>query len=90
MIREPVYSAQAAEALDRLAAGSDARLHDAVCDAIDLICDHGDTAEARREQLRTARGTPVWKVSVRGARDGWVVLWWPVEDDAHVYYIGPL
>lgn len=90
MTREPVYSEQAADVLGRLAAGNDARLNDAVCDAIDLICDHGDTAEARREQLRTAQGTPPWKVSVRGANDDWVVLWWPVDDDAQIYYIGAL
>jgi hypothetical protein len=88
--REPVYSEQAAEVLGRLAAGSDSRLNDAVCDAIDLICDHGDTAAARREQMRTAQGTPVWKVSVRATSDDWVVLWWPVGDDAQIYYIGAL
>lgn len=90
MTREPVYSEQAADVLGRLAAGSDARLNDAVCDAIDLICDHGDTAEARREQMRTAQGTPVWKVSVRGPNIDWVVLWRPVDDDAQIYYIGAL
>jgi hypothetical protein len=88
--REPVYSEQAARALDRLEADTDARLNDAVCDVIDLICDLGDTAEARREQMRTAQGTPMWKVSVRGATEAWVVLWWPVGDDAQIYYIGPL
>jgi hypothetical protein len=88
--REPVYSRQAIVALDRLAAGSDDELHDAVCDAIDLICDHGDSAEARREQLRTASGTPLWKVAVRTRHDDWVVLWWPDGTDAQVYFIGDL
>jgi hypothetical protein len=88
--REPGYSQQAIDALDQLAAGSDDELYDAVCAAIDLICDHGDTAEARREQLRTARGTPVWKVAVRTRHDDWAVLWWPEGGDAHVYFIGAL
>jgi hypothetical protein len=88
--REPVFSQQAADTLGRLETGTDARLNDAVCDAIDLICDHGDSAEARREQLRTAEGTPVWKVTVRGRLEGCVVLWWPLGDDAQVFYVGPL
>ena len=90
MTREPVYSRQAIEALDQLAAGTDAELYDAVCDAIDLICDYGDTAEARREQLRTATGTPVWKVAVRTRHDDWVVLWWPDGADAQVFFVGAL
>lgn len=90
MSREPLYSEQAARVLDELEKGSDTRLNDAVCEAIDLICDFGDTAEARREQLRTAEGTPVWKVSVRGADSGWVMLWWPAGNDAQIYSIGPL
>jgi len=65
-------------------------MYEAVRDALDLICDHGDTAAARREQLRTANGSPVWKVSLRTRHDDWVVLWWPVDDDAQIYCIGPL
>ena len=48
MSREPLYSEQAARVLDELEKGSDTRLNDAVCEAIDLICDFGDTAEARQ------------------------------------------
>ena len=90
MKREPAYSPQAAAAIDRLEASSDIELYDAVCDAIDLICDHGDSAEARRQQYRTARGTPVWKVAVRTRRDDWVILWWPSGRDARIFYVGEL
>jgi hypothetical protein len=90
VIRDPVYSDQADAALATLADGVDLRLYDAVCDAIDLICDHGDSAEARREQLRTVAGSTVWKVAVRTRHQGWVVLWWPVEDKALIAYIGHL
>lgn len=38
----------------------------------------------------SASGTPVWKVPVRTAADGWVVLWWPPGELADIYYIGPL
>lgn len=90
MTREPLYSPDAARALDALEADStNSRLWNAVCDAIDLICDHGDTAEARREQLRTTGGTAVWKVAIR-THDDWVVLWWPQGDAAYIGYIGPL
>lgn len=90
MKREPLYSPAAAAALEALERGSDDDLDDAVCDAIDLVCDHGDSAEARREQLRTATGTAVWKVTVRTRHDDWVILWSPVEQEAQIYYLGPL
>ncbi len=90
MIREPSYSGQAESALNRLEAGADARLLDAVCDAVDLICDHGDMAAARREQLRTKIGNPVWKGAVRDRRHDWSVLWWPQDEIARIYYIGEI
>jgi hypothetical protein len=37
---EPNYSPQASAALDGLEAGIDDKLFGAVCDVIDLICDH--------------------------------------------------
>jgi hypothetical protein len=87
---EPNYSRQAAAALDSLESCTDEKLLNAVCDAIDLICDHPGDRKARAEQLRTASGTPIWKVPVRTAQDDWVVLWWPRGDIADIYYIGPL
>ncbi len=90
MIREPAYGPEADHALKALEASDDPQgIHilQAVCDTLDLICDHGDSAEARRQQLRTASGQGVWRVQVRGT--GWVVLWWPVGEEAWVYYIGP-
>ena len=89
---EPNYSSQAAAALDALESGTDDKLLNAVCGAIDLICDHPGDRKARAEQLRTASGTPIWKVPVpmRTAQDGWVVLWWPRGDTADIYYIGQL
>jgi hypothetical protein len=87
---EPNYSSQAAAALDSLDSGADDQLRNAVCDAIGLICDHPGDRRARAEQLRTATGTPIWKVPVRTAFDDWVVLWWPRGNVADIYYIGPL
>jgi hypothetical protein len=87
---EPNYSAQASAALDMLESGTDDKLLNAVCEIIDLICDHPGDRRARSEQLRTTSGTPVWKVPVRTWADDWVVLWWARGDLADIYYIGPL
>jgi hypothetical protein len=90
VILEPVYGTEADQALKNLEGSTDPRelhIYEAVCDALDLICDHGDLAEARRQQLRTSRGDAVWRVQVRGTT--WVILWWPAETEARIYYIGP-
>jgi hypothetical protein len=74
----PLYSPQAAAALDKLEADAAAGdLWNAVCDALDLILDRPGSAQARREALHTAAGTTIWKVPVRAPRetDDWVVLW---------------
>ena len=86
MTREPIYSAAAAEVVSHLEDGQDRALLNAVADAIDLVCDHGDTAEARREQLRTSAGTAVWKVTIRGSA-GWVLLWSPSGTEALIHHI---
>jgi hypothetical protein len=90
MSLEPNYSAQAFKALTSLDDGTDDKLLNAVCDVIDLICDHPGDRQARAEQLRTTSGTPVWKVPVRTTSDDWVVLWWPRGGVADIYYIGAL
>lgn len=77
---EPVvyYSGQAAETLDKIEADPGAvDLWNALCDTLDLIIDHPDSAPARRDALRTATGTTVWRVTVRVPREtgDWAVLW---------------
>ena len=64
-------------------------LWDAICDVIELICDHPDSAEARREQVRTAQGV-LRQVPVRCyvEDDDWVVLWRPAGEIAEIHYIG--
>ncbi len=77
---EPVvyYSGQAAEALDKIEADPGSLdLWNALCDRLDLIIDHPDSAPARRNALRTATGTTVWRVTVRvpSETDDWTILW---------------
>lgn len=92
---EPViYSRQANETLDKIEADPEATaLWNALCDALDLIIDHPDSAQARRAGLRTAAGTTVWHVTVRAPRetDDWSILWH--HNDAGqilIAYIGAL
>ena len=90
MIREPYYSPDVELILNGLEKGSDTRLLNAVCDAIDLICDHGDSAKARAEMLITKAGTHIWKTPVRDRRFDWCVLWEPQDGLAVIYFIGEL
>src|SRR5262249_35848329 len=64
-------------------------LWNAICDAIDLVCDHPDSAEARRETVRTPRYT-MWQVPIRCRTedDDWVLLWRPNGSTAEILYIG--
>ena len=90
MIREPYYSPDVELILNGLEKGSDTRLLNAVCDAIDLICDQGDSAKARAEMLITKAGTHIWKTPVRDGRFDWCVLWEPQDGLAVIYFIGEL
>ena len=90
MIREPHYSVDVEKILNGLGQGSDTRLLNAVCDAIDLICDKGDSAEARSEMLITRARTHIWKTPVKDRRYDWCVLWEPREDVAIIHFIGEL
>lgn len=89
-----VYSRQASDALDRFEADADATaLWNALCDALDLIIDHPDGAEARRVALRTATGSTVWRVPMRVPREAgdWAIL--GHRDDAGqilIAYVGTL
>ena len=90
MIREPHYSIEVELVLNGLELGSDARLLNAVCDAIDLICDQGDSAKARRKMLLTKSGTHIWKTPVKDNRHDWCILWEPRDRLAIIHFIGEL
>jgi hypothetical protein len=66
-------------------------LLDAVWDTIDFVCQHSNSAQARRRAMRTPGGHSVWLVPVpnRHREDPWVLLWQPQGDDALIAYIGP-
>jgi hypothetical protein len=90
-VLDPMYEERAAATLDQIEHDPSRRaLWNAICDAIDLVCDHPDSAEARREAIRTL-SQPVWQVPIRCRveDDDWVMWWRPVKSEAHIYYIGP-
>ena len=88
MSRSADYAEGAETVLDQLESVSDIRLLNAGYDAIDLILDHRDEAEARRNQFTTPTGRAMWQVLVRDPRDDWVIFWWPDGDIARNPYLG--
>jgi hypothetical protein len=90
-VLEPVYGDHVVLALDKIEHDPDRRaLWNAICDAIDLICEQPDSAAARREALRLPSGLTVWQVPIHCylEDDDWVMLWHPEGSDAVVSYIG--
>jgi hypothetical protein len=89
---ELLFSPAAGNVLDELEKDdSNARLVDAIWDALDLISEHPGSAQDRHRSLRTAGGHSVWLVPARGPYqdEAWVVLWQPRGNDGLIAYIGP-
>lgn len=88
---EPAYGEHVLPALDKVENDTSRRaLWNAICDAIDLVCDNPESAEARREAIRLPSGATVWQVSIRCylEDDDWVLVWRPEGDDAVIVYVG--
>lgn len=87
---EPVYTPETAKVLDEIETDpARADLRDAICDAIDLICDHPGSAGARRNALGDLTGRLLWAVSARTRTEDWLVLWHPVDDEVLIAHLGP-
>jgi plasmid stabilization system protein ParE len=90
-VREPAYGEHVSLILDKIENDSSRRaLWNAICDAIDLVCDHPDSAEVHREAIRLPSGATVWQVPIRCSveDDDWVLLWYPDGEDAVIAYVG--
>lgn len=89
----PEYGELADSALDKVEHDPARKeLWNALCDAIDLICDHPGSKDARFEQVRLYdTKLVVWMVPVRCRTedDDWVVMWQQDGDVAVIPYIGP-
>jgi hypothetical protein len=90
-VLEPAYGPYVLPVLDKIEHDADRRpLWDAICDAIDLVCDRPESAEARREAIRLPSGATVWQVPIRChlEDDDWVLLWQQNGDNAVISYVG--
>jgi hypothetical protein len=88
---EPAYGEHVVPELDKIENDSSRRpLWNAICDAIDLVCDHPESAEARREAILLPSGVTLWQVPIRCyvEDDDWVLLWHADGDDAVISYLG--
>jgi hypothetical protein len=90
-VLEPAYGEHVLPVLDKVENDPSRRaLWNAICDAIDLVCDYPDGAEARREAIRLPSGATLWQVPVhcKVEDDDWVLLWHPDGGDAVIVYVG--
>jgi hypothetical protein len=90
-VLEPSYGAYASAALDKIEKDRIRRkLWNAICDAIDLVCDRPDSAEARLEAVRLPSGLTIWQIPIRCPveEDNWVLLWHRDGEEAVIHYIG--
>lgn len=88
---EDLYSPEADEQLDALAAGPDAALYNAVLDAIDHVLDGVEDARATSPPLRDAVGRPICATVVMYEGDPrWFVFWSDASGEPVVLGVGTL
>jgi len=92
-VLEPEYGENVVEVLDKIEYDPGRKaLWNAICDAIDLVCDQPDSAEARKDGLALpSSGTKMWMVPIRCSveDDDWVLVWFREADTAIIQYIDP-
>lgn len=85
------YSPSAAGQLDKMEQSADDQTWDAICDVLELIDQHPDSAQARREEVTGSNGMKMWKVPVRSRSvDDLVVLWSRGNAVDYVVFVGIL
>ncbi len=83
------YASEAAAQLDALEQSADDQTWDAICDALDLIDQHPQSAQARREEITGSNGKRMWKVPVRSQSvDDLAVLWSRGSPSDYVVFVG--
>jgi len=90
-VLEPAYGEHVVPVLDKIENDPSRKaLWNAICDAIDLVCDQPDSAEARREAILLPSGVTLWQVPIRCylEDDDWVLLWHQDGSDAVISYLG--
>jgi hypothetical protein len=85
------YAPEAAAQLDALEHSADDQTWDAICDVLELIDQHPDSAQARREEITGSSGTKMWKVPVRSPSvDDLAVLWCRAAAGDYVVFVGAM
>ena len=70
---------------------ADDQTWDAICDVLELIDQHPDSAQARREEVTGSNGMKMWKVTVRSRSvDDLVGLWSRGNAVDYVVFVGIL
>lgn len=83
------YAPEAAAQHDALEQSADDQTWDAICDVLDLIDQHPDSTQARREEITGSNGTKLWKVPVRSPSiDDLAVLWSRGTAGDYVVFVG--
>lgn len=83
------YSPEAAAQLDALEQSADDQTWGAICDALELIDQQSDNAQARREEITGSNGMRMWRVPVRSVSvDGLAVLWSRTPAGDYVVFVG--
>ncbi|MBS1691192.1 MAG: hypothetical protein JST91_03020 [Actinobacteria bacterium] len=85
------YAPDAAAQLDALQQSADDQTWDAICDVLELIDQHPDSARARREEITGSNGRKIWKVPVRSLSvDDLAVLWSRGLAGDYVVFVGAM
>jgi hypothetical protein len=91
-VLEPEYGELAERTLDAIEHDKERRpLWNAILDAIDLVCDHPESAQAMRERIEfPEREFGVWQVAIhcRDEDEDWVLWWHRERNTAVIPYIG--
>ena len=83
------YAPEAAAQLDGLEKSADDQTWDAICDVLELIDQHPDSSQARREEITGSNGTKMWKLPVRSPSvDDLAVLWSRGSAGDYVVFVG--
>lgn len=85
------YAPEAAAQLDALEQSADDQTWDAICDVLELMDQHPDSARARREEITGSNGARMWKVSVRSPSvDDLAVVWSRGSAGDYVVFVGAM
>jgi hypothetical protein len=88
---EDLYSPEADDQLDEIAAGDDVALYNAVLDAIDHVLDNTDAARTTSPPLRDAHGSAIRATVVMYENDPrWFVFWAVRAAGPVILGVGPL